>query len=307
MHPTSNTALAYALGTHPEPNGRGSAGSFIMSSTMTLGLFLAGALGASAQDLTGTYLYQPSGGTVTLELQQSGGRLTGVLRGIDGTVNRLDGTFEDGRAIGTIYLTHGVGWFAVAAWGDGVRLLAAAIDPDTGTPDLSDGWQLDFTRASANGSGVSSTGGTGAGMQGGAGSSGESRSTSPPSSTPLVQEWVQHLAGKKVTYIDSYGDQYGGYSNRWEAYLCRDGTFHFRSSSNVNVDVGGAFGHSRGGDSFSGRWRIVEYNGKAILQYQREHEVGTEQGEWVALGYQNGATYFDSNRVYVTEDNTMCW
>src|SRR5690606_8931423 len=60
MHPTSNTALAYALGTHPEPNGRGSAGSFIMSSTMTLGLFLAGALGASAQDLTGTYLYQPS-------------------------------------------------------------------------------------------------------------------------------------------------------------------------------------------------------------------------------------------------------
>ncbi|NLG60850.1 MAG: hypothetical protein GX539_01290, partial [Candidatus Cloacimonetes bacterium] len=175
MHPTSNTALAYALGTHPEPNGRGSAGSFIMSSTMTLGLFLAGALGASAQDLTGTYLYQPSGGTVTLELQQSGGRLTGVLRGIDGTVNRLDGTFEDGRAIGTIYLTHGVGWFAVAAWGDGVRLLAAAIDPDTGTPDLSDGWQLDFTRASANGSGVSSTGGTGAGMQGGAGSSGESR------------------------------------------------------------------------------------------------------------------------------------
>src|SRR5690606_11074043 len=159
MHPTSNTALAYALGTHPEPNGRGSAGSFIMSSTMTLGLFLAGALGASAQDLTGTYLYQPSGGTVTLELQQSGGRLTGVLRGIDGTVNRLDGTFEDGRAIGTIYLTHGVGWFAVAAWGDGVRLLAAAIDPDTGTPDLSDGWQLDFTRASANGSGVSSTGG----------------------------------------------------------------------------------------------------------------------------------------------------
>src|SRR5690606_36479452 len=150
--------------------------------------------------------------------------------------------------------------------------------------DLSDGWQLDFTRTSTHGA------------SGGVSAAGDvarlGASPATPAVAPLVQEWMRHLAGRMVTYIDSHADQYGGYSNRWEAYICSNGSFHFSSRSSVNVDVGGAFGNARGGDSFSGRWRNVEHNGQAVLQYQQEHEVETEQGQWVALGYSNGATYF---------------
>ena len=126
--------------------------------------------------------------------------------------------------------------------------------------------------------------------------------------SPMVREWMGHLSGKKVTYLDSYdsGGGSGGYSDRWEAYLCSNGTFHFRSSSSMSADVGGAFGNSSSSDSFTGSWRVVEHNGQALLQYQRAEQAGTDQGEWVALGYQNGETYFDGARVYVTADNSMC-
>lgn len=305
MHTTSNHAATRAINARRSTHDARVGGFLIRSCALTLGLLLLGALPASAQDLTGSYLYQPPEGTVRLELQQAGDRLTGVLYGLDGTQNPLEGTFADGRATGTLRMTSGDGWFAVAAHGDGVRLLAGAFDPDTGEPDLTDGWQLDFTRSSAT---VAASVASGAGAMSASGDvARQNASPSAPAITPLVQEWMNHLGGRKVTYIDSYNDgSGGGFSDRWEAYICSDGSFHFRSSSSMSADVGGVFGNSSGSDSFSGRWRIIEHSGQAVLQYQQEHEVGTEQGQWVALGYQNGATYFDGTRVYVTDDNNMC-
>ncbi|HET7274344.1 MAG TPA: hypothetical protein VFI91_04160 [Longimicrobiaceae bacterium] len=132
------------------------------------------------------------------------------------------------------------------------------------------------------------------------------QTTHTPADSPLVQQWKQHLSGKKVTYMDSYGGSSGGYSNKWEAFLCSDGSFHYQSRSRVNIDVGGMFGGGNDSDSFSGAWRIVEQGGQAILQYQRSEQMGTDQGTWVALGYANGETYFDGARVFVTDDNTRC-
>lgn len=263
------------------------------------------------QDLSGSYVYPTEQGVVRLELEHAGSQVTGVMHGLDGSVNRLSGNYDGGRATGSIQVQSGSGWFAAMSRSDGLTLVVAALDPVTGEPDVANGWQLDFTRAGGAASSSAVAGGKGAQTAGAAGAPRPApQAAQPPQaaqSTPLVREWMGHLSGKKVTYIDSYSSGgSGGYSDRWEAFLCSDGSFHFRSSSNMSADVGGVYGNSNSSDSFSGSWRVIEQNGQAILQYQRAEQAGTNQGEWVALGYQNGETYFDGSRVYVTADNQMC-
>ncbi len=261
---------------------------------------------ASAQDLSGSYVYQSPQGPVLLELQHAGAQVTGVMTGVDGSVNRLDGTFDGQKATGTIATTNGTGWFAAGHLDGKLTLLVADLDPTTGEPNLDDGWRLDFVPAG----GAGPQPGTDAGGAGAAAAPDVASNAQPSTSSPLVQEWLGHLRGKKVTYTDSYSSSdasgYGGYSNRWEAFLCGDGSFHYRSRNRMSVDVGGAWGSGSGDDSFSGTWRIIEQGGQAILQYQRSEQGGTAEGQWVALGYQNGETYFDGSRVYVTSDNDLC-
>jgi hypothetical protein len=254
---------------------------------------------ARGQNLAGRYVYETAQGPVTLELQHQGTQVSGVMTGVDGSRNRLEGVFDGQKATGTFTTTNGSGWFAVGVLEGTLTLLVAELDPATGEPDLDNGWRLDFMRT-----------GDAAAQPATAGPAEASGASKGATGTPLVREWTAHLAGKKITYIDSYSSSdaggYGGYSDRWEAYLCRDGTFQFRSRSSVNADVGGVFGGSSGSDSFTGQWRIVEHNGQAILQYQRSELVGTDEGQWVALAHRDGETYFDGSRVYVTADNDLC-
>lgn len=240
---------------------------------------------AHAQELTGRYVYQSPQGPVGLVLQHDRATVTGVLTGVDGQVSRLEGRFDGQRAIGTIVMGGRNGWFAAGFLDGGLTLLLAEIGAD-GEPDLDNGWRLDFTRAGDVASAP-------------AASRAAPSAPEPAASTPLVQEWLRHLRGKKVTYTESYSssDMAGGYSLRWEAFLCSDMTFHYRSNS---VGLGG------GGESFSGTWRIVEHGGQPILQYQRQELAGTDQGVAVVLGHQGGQTFFDGARVYVTDDNTVC-
>jgi hypothetical protein len=254
-----------------------------------------------SQDLNGTYAFQSAQGTLTLVLQHEQNRVTGTLTGADGSVNRLDGMFDGVMATGTIEVTGGSGWFAAGFLDGGLTLLVAELDPRTGQPDLENGWRLDFARSATAAQPAPAPAASG-GQPGGP-------ALPPPAAaanSPLVQEWMQHLRGNKVTYLESYGSGGGGFSNRWEAFLCSDMRFFFRSSSSVSADVGGVSGFSGGSDSFAGTWRIIEQGGQPILQYQRSELAGTDQGEWVALSYRNGSTYFDSNRVFVTNDNTVC-
>ena len=265
--------------------------------------------GIWGQDLSGSYVYQSPQGPVMLVLQHVQDRVTGTLTGTDGSVNRLDGTFDGMKATGTISVTGGSGWFAAGVLDGGLTLLVAEVDPASGEPDLDSGWRLDFTRSGAAGRPAPGPALPGGGATGGAPAP-TPQAPAPSASSPLVQEWMQHLRGKKVTYMDSYSSNdsrgSGGYSNKWEAYLCSDGSFHYRSRSRVSVDVGGMSGGSGGDDSFSGQWRIVEQGGQAILQYQRQELAGTDQGEWVPLSYQDGKTYFGQNRVFVTGENDVC-
>ena len=277
-------------------------------------LALLGATPASGQSLSGVYVFQSQQGPVTLELQHTGAEVTGTMTGADGSINRIEGTFDGQKATGTIVVGSGTGWFAAGFLEGGLTLLVADVDPATGQPNIDDGWRLDFTRAGqaagqpAPGAGAQSAAAPGA--PGPQAAAPQAAPAQPSQDSPLVQEWLGHLRGKRVTHRDSYSSNdasgYGGYSNRATAFLCSDGGFHYESRSRVSVDVGGAFGGSGGDDSFSGSWRIVEQSGQALLQYQRSEQAGTEQGEWIALGYRDGQTFFDNSRVYVTDDNDRC-
>lgn len=253
----------------------------------------------SQQDLSGSYVFQSPQGPVQLVLQHTQAQVVGTLTGADGSVNRLQGTFDGQKATGTIAVGSGTGWFAAGLLDGGLTLLVAELDPASGEPDLDNGWRLDFTRSGAAGQPAP-----------GASAAPAPRAAAPSANTPLVQEWMQHLRGKKVSYRESYSSNdaggYGGYSNRWDAYLCSDGTFHYQGRSSVGVDVGGVSGGSSGGDSSRGQWRIVEQGGQAILQYQSQEQAGTEQGEWVPLTYQDGKTFFGDSRVFVTNENDVC-
>jgi hypothetical protein len=267
-------------------------------------LVLFGATPAAGQSLSGVYVFQSPQGPVTLELQHTGAQVTGTMSGADGSINQLDGTFDGQKATGTIVVGSGAGWFAAGFLEGGLTLLVADVDPTTGQPNIDDGWRLDFIRAPGSQAAAAAS------APGPQAAAPQAALAQPSQDSPLVQEWLGHLRGKRVTYRDSYSSNdasgYGGYSNRATAYLCSDGGFHYESRSRVSVDVGGAFGGSGGDDSFSGSWRIVEQNGQVLLQYQRSEQAGTEQGEWIALGYRDGQTFFDNSRVYVTDDNDRC-
>lgn len=243
--------------------------------------------GARAQDLSGTYVYETPQGRIGLVLRHERASVTGTMTGVDGQVSRLEGRFDGRRAIGSISASGQTGWFAAGLVQRGLTLLVAEVDPATGEPDLENGWRLDFTAVAGDPS------------PGPVASGPAARPGSPTAATPLVQQWIGRLRGKKLTYTESYtsNDMAGGYSSRWEAFLCSDMSFHFRSSS---VGLGGA------GEAFSGTWRVVEHGGQAVLQYQRSELAGTDQGVAVVLSERNGQTFFDGSRVYVTADNDVC-
>lgn len=58
----------------------------------------------------------------------------------------------------------------------------------------------------------------------------------------------------------------GGYSSERKLYLASDGSYAYRSSSSVSVYVPGANGGSSGSNADQGRWRVIEQDGKAILE-----------------------------------------
>lgn len=274
--------------------------SRLAAALLPAALFWAGQV--AAQGLGGNYMHQTEQGTIRLVLENAGNTVTGTMTGVDGSVSKLRGEFDGQKAVGTISTGDASGWFAAGFFEGKLTLLIAEVDPSTGQPNLDDGWRLDFTRTT----GAAQPGGPAPMPQRPQAQQGDGQQ---PAVTPLVQQWSQHLRGKKVTFMESYYSSdargSGGYSTQWDAYLCSDGTFHFRRGGSASVDAGGT-GYARSNNAFSGRWRIIEQNGQAILQYQREEQLGTDEGEWVALGFRDGNTYFDTSKVFVTNENDVC-
>lgn len=111
------------------------------------------------------------------------------------------------------------------------------------------------------------------------------------------REWAEFLAGKKATQMSSYSSgSAGGYSSRTDVHLCASGQFALSGNSMVSVDVGGASGYNGGNSQGSGTWRIITEGQVAGIEL-RYANGGVEQ---YRLDFQDGATYVNGERWYVT-------
>jgi hypothetical protein len=108
--------------------------------------------------------------------------------------------------------------------------------------------------------------------------------------TPLAQQWLQKLRGRMIRQMYAYQ----GMSSDKRHYLNADGTYAFRSSSMVSVDVGGASGLSTGRGNQRGRWRLRDIGGAVFLQIQYddggtgEYRITQDARNW----YLNGEKAF---------------
>jgi hypothetical protein len=265
-------------------------------------LILAASATAAAQPLSGEYLHAGPQGAVSLTLRESAdGSLAGRLTGADGSVLRLDGAAQAGRATGRISTADGTGWFAAGFEGSRLVLLVAELDAVTGQPDLQRSWRLEFTRAAAAAppAAPGSTPPTAA-------EAGQPDPFGRPDDSPLAREWRDMLRGAKLTRISSYASGTaggGGYSEHWEAFLCSDGMLHFRDGSVTSYGDVGAYS-ARQGDG-AGRWEVVAQGGRVYLASQFEGQP-VRYGE-LTFDPSNRATHLDGKRFYITRtDNHVC-
>lgn len=298
-----------------------------------------------AQDLSGSYTYQGPNGAASLTLrQETPTRVTGMLRMANGNSFGVEGQVENGRALGDITFDGGRGFFAAGFQGATLLVVIAERDPATGQPRMDAGWSLEFTRdggatpapdqaetaGGALGPGAAAMLGQGPGRAPDQSGTVGANAAPPPAAaapsaqavppgndfaqtdqSPAAQAWIQKLRGKRVTYMSSYtsrgtagDDGYisgGGYSDRFDAFLCSDGRFLYRTKSRTTIDDG-AFGSSASQGGLTGRWRIVTQGDQAAIEYR----TTDGQQDYVRLGFQDGKTYWDGKRVFVTSENDVC-
>lgn len=252
---------------------------------------LACALGA--QSYSGTYTtVNAAGRTVTLELRQDAqGRVTGTMA-VDQIRADLQGSPEENAIVGVISGLGQAMYFQAQLDGDGLTFVLVPADAQ-GDPNYDAAQQLAFQR-----------GGTGPSEEAGAVAAG-TPSAGPAAAeaggvsdgTALGNEWAAFLSGKKVTVMDRYSSGTdGGYTSRTDVYLCSNGQFLFRGQSDMSVDVGGASGYAGGNQSNSGRWHVITQGQIAGIELR----YGNGTVEQYRLEHQNGATYADGKRVYLT-------
>ena len=85
--------------------------------------------------------------------------------------------------------------------------------------------------------------------------------------TPLAQQWLTKLRGRMIRQMYAYS----GMSSDKYHYINADGTYRYRSSSMVSVDVSGASALSTGNDANTGRWKIRDMSGQVFLQVQYQN------------------------------------
>lgn len=123
---------------------------------------------------------------------------------------------------------------------------------------------------------------------------------SETATSPLAQEWHQFLAGMRLAYLSSsdYGEGVGSSVDR-KMYLCSSGQFYYTDESLV---TGGSAGFNPTQVQENGEWQILADGDRAGL------ELRWQGGQVSAhlLQYNNGETYVDEERWFVTDDNTFC-
>lgn len=149
-----------------------------MNRIVLLMLLAFPAVGA-AQSLTGEYVNEGPQGRMHLSLSEDRGQVGGSLLGVDGSRGQIQATIvEPGRAVGSIVLSGVNAWFFAGVDGDSLIVLLAELDPQTGEPELDQGWQLAFRPTGAGRAASTAAVGAGAPM------AGAPPATAPPAPSP---------------------------------------------------------------------------------------------------------------------------
>ena len=124
---------------------------------------------------------------------------------------------------------------------------------------------------------------------------------------PGLAQWYQHLAGKRLTQIDSYYSSGGsvggystggGYSSEIVLHLCSDKTFFAAQQSSASVDSGGAFGSGQGANQYKGNWMLIT-NGQVVGLILMSDIGGRSE---LTMEFNQGQTFANGVRTFVTED-----
>lgn len=141
------------------------------------------------------------------------------------------------------------------------------------------------------------------GIKGDARSSGYTQQSTASSSLPqdnssLAQQFQNYLGGKRIDY--KYNAPGQGPSMDITAFACKNGEFILKNNSAMS---GGSGVNIGGSPSIrSGRWNIFTQGGKGFLIVN----YADGQQETYELLVQNGTTYFNGDRVNVSDKNTFC-
>lgn len=117
--------------------------------------------------------------------------------------------------------------------------------------------------------------------------------------SPATTEWKNALTNARLTYMESYSSQGGGYSDKEVIDLCGAGHFKHSRDYSLNVDTGGAFANDNSASGGSGSWQVVQgASGNAVL------ELTFKNGETQAysLEYVDDKTMLNGKRYFRTYD-----
>jgi hypothetical protein len=125
---------------------------------------------------------------------------------------------------------------------------------------------------------------------------------------PGLAQWYQHLAGKRLTQMESYYssggsvDGYstgGGYSSQSIIHLCRDKTFTAIQQGGVSVDAGGGFGSGGSNSQYEGTWTLIT-NGQVVGLILMSSVGGRAE---FAMEFNQGQTFANGVRTFLTDDS----
>ena len=109
--------------------------------------------------------------------------------------------------------------------------------------------------------------------------------------------WTLRLRDKKLVQFSGYssGGNSGGMNSQRALYLSADGTYAYRASSSVSMDVPGASGSSSGRQADQGRWRVVVQGADSLLELTSPKN-GVEK---LKLSLEGNQTFLNGRRWFV--------
>lgn len=116
---------------------------------------------------------------------------------------------------------------------------------------------------------------------------------------PIVDEWKQALSNARLTYMESYSTQGGGYSDKIVIELCATGIFRHSKRYQLGLDTGGASASDNKASQGAGSWTVTQDGaGNPIL----ELTFNEGQVQQYSLQYVDEKTLLNGKRYFRTYD-----